>query len=299
MLKTYFTTLDQVNEHLTADISTDLDVMLPYLNQAKKYAIEIIGSPLHNLLIDYIHQVVEGEEEPIVDEVYDALIEKVRPVVANFGYYMAVPKLNINVGATGFTIITGSNLEPASQWRVDEFRKSVEIAGYDAQEDLIAFLEENITDYPDWEFSTAFSFNKNLFVNNATEFYQTILHDITRINFIRIKHHILMSENTQIKTSIGKDLFDEIKSQILLSDITDLNDALLKDFIKPAVCYLAYNKLSPDETFLNEGNRIIKELRNYLNENATDYPLYLASSLYEELTDEEYNSEESGIFFSK
>jgi len=292
MIKTYFKTIQELTEYLTVDISSDLDVILPYLKQAEKYAIEIIGETQHSDLISYLNT----EPVPTADEKLDLLISKVRPVVANFGYYLAVPKLNINVGNTGFTITTGSNLEPASQWRVDEFRKSVELSGYDAQEELISFLEKNKSDYPSWASSSAYSFNKKLFVNNADEFYDITFRQITRLDFLKLKPFILQLENSEIKGSISKPLFDELKLQFKENNLTTLNNTLLTDYIKPTICYLSFNKLIADETFQTEGLRLIKDLRNYLNSNADNYPLYKNSTLYEEIISEDFNSQDSGIF---
>jgi len=214
--------------------------------------------------------------------------------LANFGYFLAIDKLNVNVGNAGITVASTASLVPASKERIDRLRESVEHSGYDALEEIIKFLEKNIDDYPEWKDSDAYSYNKQFFINNAEEFYKTIHKQITRLQFLAIKEFIALAE-IEIKGVVCVDLFAELKSEILSGDISDINKILLES-IKPAVCYLSLNKQNEDTLYKNEAARLIETLRLFLNANAEDYPLYLESTCYSATIIADLNSDESGVF---
>jgi len=214
--------------------------------------------------------------------------------LANFGYWLAIDKLNVNVGNAGITVASTASLVPASKERIDRLRESVKQSGYDALEEIIKFLEKNIDNYPEWKDSDAYSYNKQFFINNADEFYKTIHKQITRLQFLAIKEFIALAE-IEIKGVVCVDLFTELKTQILSGEISDPNKVLLEN-IQPAVCYLSLNKQNEDTLYKNEAARLIETLRLFLNANAEDYPLYLDSNCYSSTIKADLNSDESGVF---
>lgn len=295
MIKTLFTTIDQIQDYLTVDISSNSKTILPYMKQAEKYTTEIIGKALHADLLEVVHGT--NDEEKLKD-----LLEVVRLPLANFGYFLAIDKLNVNVGEKGFTVSNNQNLAPASQWRVDNFRESVKQSGYDGIEDLIEFLEDNAKHYPKWTQSKAYSFNKQFFVNNANEFDQAIKTEISRVKFLELKPYIHQVERAEIIKSISTGLFRQLKEQIKANNLTTDNKYLLEEYIRPAICYMAASRMKEgfkDIQFLEgEASRYIEEMRNFLNENADKYTEYKLSDCYEDPTIEveEINNEDSGLF---
>lgn len=289
-IKTLFKTIDELFDYITVDISSDFRTIAPYIKQAEKYISDVIGTSLLTSLITLVDE--EGTDESLL-----LLLEKARLPLANFGYMLAISKLNVNVGDAGFTVTVSNNLEPASKWRIDDFRESVESSGNDALEVLIAFLEENKDTYTDWEDSIAYSYQKKFFINNATEFNDSVFLNISRLNFLELKPFIHQIEKSVIQPAICQTLFDEIKLQIVDDDLSDENKQLLNTFIRPAVCYLAMDKHTNNENYKLEGMRYAEQLQNHLNDNASDYPLYQASDCYEDpITAVELNSEESGLY---
>jgi len=297
MLKTLFTTIEEIQDYITVDVSSNEKTILPYMLQAEKYTTEIIGKALRAELIEVVH----GNED---DESLKELLKVVRLPLANFGYFLASSKLNVNVGEKGFTVTENQNLAPASKWRVDEFKESVELSGYDGLEDLLEFLEENKKAYPNWVSSKAYSYNKQFFINNAWEFDQSIKTEITRLKFLKLKPFIHQVERSEVIKAICPDLFNEIKNQLKNDNITAPNQILLIDYIRPSVCYLAYaRKLEAEDKSDNqfsklEGDRYVSEMRGYLNDNADNYPLYKVSDCYQDPTaiTISINNDDSGLF---
>jgi hypothetical protein len=289
-IKTLFKTIEEIREHITVDISSDFRTIGPYVKQAEKYTTDIIGADLHAELISVVHD--ENTDEKLI-----ALLEKVRLPLANFAYMLAIAKLNVNVGERGFTVTVSGNLTPASQWRVDDFRNSVKESANDALEDLISFLETNKADYPTWTDSSAYSFQKRFFINNSKDINESVFIDISILQFLELKPFIHQIERSVILPTMCEVLFQTLKTEILSGEISPENTILLETYIKPAICYLAMDKHTPNANYKTEGTRYVQELKNYLNANAITYSDFLTSTCYEDpISVTDINSAESGFF---
>jgi len=293
IMTTIFKDIEQLRNFITIDISSDLDVVLPYLKQAEKYVKNICGDELFALASEYVNQIVEENQEPEVDETLDLLLPYLQLPLANFGYLLAIDKLNVNVGNTGITVTVSNNLEPASSWRIDRLKENLTAAGYDALEDLIKFLEKNKEQYPDWQTSEAYSYNKQFFINNADEFYKSIHKQITRIEFLNLKEFIALAE-IEVLGIVGNELFEILKAEVLSGEISEVNLKLMR-FIKPAVCFLSLTKQKENQLYSFESSRLLENLKIYLDKNALDFPEYLNSTCYS-TSKPDYNSDESGLF---
>jgi hypothetical protein len=295
--QTLFKTVDEINAFIPVNVSTYESSILPFMAQAHKYIKDIIGATSFNDILDYFNSDIDE-----ADEAMDEIIPKIQLPLANFGYMLAIAKLNVNVGENGFTVTSNQNLAPASMDRVREFRDSVTTAGYDALEELIEFVDENESTYPD---IYDFIFEKRLFLNCAKDYNIAIFIKIRHIDYIELKKYIFQVEKI-IKGCISDELFAEIKAQIAYTALaypetegdvlSEANQTLLDNYIKPAVAYLSLNLWKPDPNFKDEGTKYIEELVNYLNENASTYPLFEATQYNSEGRFE--NDADSGFFVS-
>lgn len=287
-MTTIFANITDLRKFITIDISSDLNVIMPYLVQAEKYIRDITGNALFNAAVEYVN-----DEEATANPELDALLPFLQYPLANFGYFHAIDKLNVNVGNAGITVASTASLVPASKERIDRLRESVEQSGYDGLERLIEFLEGNVNDYPQWESSSAYSYNKQFFINNAYEFEKKTHKKISRIKFLKLREFISIAEN-YIKGITCENLFNEIKDEILSNDISAENQILLK-IIQPAVCFYAMNKYEENRTYELESTRLLEKLKIYLIQHAEDYPLFLNSDCFSD-TEIELNDDDSGLY---
>ena len=292
-ITTLFKTIEQVKEYITIDISTNINTVLPYIKQAEKFVKDIIGTDLYNSLSYFVNE--DGDDSDI-----EALLPYVQLPLINFAYMLGAPKLAVNIGMAGISTTSNNNLNPADDTRIKDLIRSFASSGYDGLEDLLEFLEENKGTYSAWVSSTAYSYNKQFFVNNAKEMNDSIHIGISRYDFLKLKPFIHQIEQSIIKKAIGTDTFDAVKEEYADDDLSDENEILLLDYIRPAVCYMALNKHKQDQNNELEGRRYLEEMVVFLNENAsaTQYINYYESDLYSD-PDEEVeaiNNEDSGFF---
>jgi len=288
-MRLLFSDIDQVKEHISVDISQDIRTLNPYIKQAERRIKEIIGSKLHDSLLTVVHNGVSDSD-------LENLLEKARYPLAHFAYMAAVPQLSLTVGEMGIGVVMNQNMEPASKWRLDSFIASLQQTGDEGLEELLQFLEENKDKYPDWKESSAYSFNKKLFVNNAHEFERFTMREIPRLIFLKMRESIYRFEQNTIKKIVCIELFNKLKSDLANDSVSPENHFLL-DYIRPAVCYHALYEIEEKDAFKNEYTRLLEELQEHLNTNAeSSYPLYFASDCFSEESTIEKNDEESGLY---
>ena len=289
-IQTLFKYIETVREYISVDISHDINKLLPYIKQAEKFTTDIIGSSLHSALLN----IVQNETE---DAALQSLLPYVQLPLINFAYMLGGSKLAVNIGQTGISTTENDNLTPAEEWRLKDLKTSFASAGYDGLEELLRFLEENKDDYPLWESSASYSYQKKYFINNAKELNETIDTNFGRYDFLKLKPFIHQIERSVILPRMCETLFTTIKDEIKDGNVSEDNQTLLDDYIKPAVCYLAIDKLKPDENFKLEGTRYAQQLKDYLNSNADTYTDYASSDCYEDPeTESDLNDEDSGFF---
>jgi len=269
--------------------------ILPYVPDAEeKFIKRYLGKTLFAALDAY----VAAGQTP-TDTEYDLLLPYVERALSRFTLYMASPALDINTGATGFTVANTGTAVPASKERVAKYDKSLLRLGWENVETMLKFLEENEDDYPLWINSDAYTFATNNFIHTAEEFDNYAAIEVNRLMFYHIKPEMNNTEIFDINTVISEDLADEIKQQIIDDDVSTENEAILK-YIKPAVVNLTIAKVTlgtaedKDTSFTlqlkddqrksmeNLGNHYIMEVQKILDAVPDDYPLYKASDLYNE-----------------
>lgn len=107
---------------------------------------------------------VLGINENNLSEVNEALLEKVKPVVANYGLVEAIPHLAILMESDGIKFLSQSdmlndkrNLTNAQHYKmIEKLQYKAEDNARTARADLIDFLNNNDDDYPDWKSSDCY-----------------------------------------------------------------------------------------------------------------------------------------------
>lgn len=287
-------TADKIREYNKAFKTLKDESIVPYASDAEeKFIKKFLGKTLYAALDAYITAGGTGDDE------YDALLPYVERASSRFTLFAASPFLDINLGDTGYTTSNTSNLSPASKERVERYTMKLIKMGFENVETMLEFLEENQDDYPLWVASDAYTLATTNFIRTAIEFDEIVTVKISRMIFQHIRPQMDNVETFRIDTIISEELSDEILQEIDDDDVSVLNQKLLK-FIKPAVANLtvaniitgaakakdtsetlSFKDLQREE-YQKLGEFYIMEIQKVLDANPTDYPLYIASDLYNE-----------------
>ncbi len=280
------------------------------LQAERDYLKPILGTTEYNNLV------TASASLPLTGATLDLYNELKQPL-AQMAAYLAVPDIDLNLSSHGFTVFKDETSAPASQKRVADFRLSQlrkAMAGFDA---LLDWLHANAATYTDWAAGEGFTEFKQGFVNTTAHFNEVVDINGSRHLFMRLRPYRQKVEHYELKSYLGADLYDEVRTQITTNTVSADNQELWP-FIQQAVCHRAMAKgiialnLQIDERgYLTAGiqeshtmkmqqvakdehiNTLVKQheaeadaffekLRNYLNANAsaTKYAVYFNSDLY-------------------
>lgn len=258
---------------LNKDVDFD-NALAPYEpDAARKYILKHLGKDLYAEIEEYYNTTPNT-----ADAALDALLPYVQSALARFTLLLASPSLDINIGTTGYTTQSTTNMVAASGNRVDKLDKSLERLGWDAIESMLAFLEENKDDYDSWVSSPAYTMNITGLVNSAEDFNKEHDIDNSRLRFIFYRPAIKRVETLYIKPAISSELFNEIVEEIKEADISEANQTLL-DLLRTAIVMFVMSETRND-SFQANAEAFLSEAKKLLDANEDDYPSYVSSSVY-------------------
>lgn len=238
-----------------------------------------------------------------------ALLDYIHPSLVNLSLWLYADKGNVEFGDSGIHITVSDTRKPAFEWQVKRLRMAYLKRGIEGLDDLLAFLDENETDYPDWTDSDAQVETRELFIQTGTEYKKAGVIKASRLTYLALVPVLKRIQEENVLAVLGDDLYAAIAAEVTDAAVSADNVKLMK-YIKPAMAHLSYADgldelavLVDDDgvTLLNStfarsmdsrepaeleritqiqekhrllGNGFLKKLEEYLIENYEDYPLY-------------------------
>jgi hypothetical protein len=315
-----FRTGKELMEYIPYNTSDSLTRIKPDLHRAEiQYIKTYLGNQLYNNLVTAYSSLTSTQTIDDLQPPYKALAPYVQRALANLAATSNTIVALLDISQTGIKISKEEGAATPWQWQIEDLKAKFYDDGFWALENLLEFLEENVTDYADWKTSPAYTLNKKRFINSAGDFniYYTISDN--RMTFFALLPIIDRVEELIIKPNITPALYNELKTAIAENALNSDEEALI-DFIKPAVAchtisraltelqlqvsangilvklYKAMNNNSRENVkatdnaianakteAYNNGEAWVKKLRAYLDENAsaTKYVSYYNSTLYQ------------------
>lgn len=324
-----FKIITEIKDYLAVNISSDINSLLPYIKRAEaKYIVPVLSKAQYDDLMDWYHEGSgsgsgSGSGIPLTEKEQQDLLEKVQNPLANLAYLLYIPIGNIQISDSGFHVTETANKKIASQYRIEDIKKSFKEAGYEGIDVLLEFLEDNASTYSKWKSSGAYTIFKQFFINTATDFSDYFDINSSRLTFLSMKSTMKKIEEFEIRSVISKALFDKIKIEIANTLSAD-NKTLLNDYIKPAVAHLtiaraaidlpveftdsglfissivgekiAQKRKAPDNQISalisaaqKDGQAYIEQMERFLNDNPDKYPEYKASDIFDDTDDASKN----------
>lgn len=155
--------------------------------------------------------------------------EHLRSAIANFGMYIYLPLLVVQLDSSGISVNTSENRSAASWGQIKDIRRELLRSGHESMDLLLAVLEANPTIFTDYAAKYS-SINNELLVNNATTFskYYTIFD--SRQTFLALMPILRKVEDQYLKTFLCKELIQVLKGTVndnLLEVKTNLQKAIV------------------------------------------------------------------------
>lgn len=299
-----FATYQELQKYLPVTENFKMEVFLSSLRQADRaYLYPAVSKDLY----DYLRVAAAGSGLSSMEtEAYDLL----REAEAQLGFHRWITLGQVNISSSGIRIANTDNWKTAFQWQIQDLKNTALQDGLGALEDLIGYLNDNLSAFPVYRDSDQYAENYSGFINSGREFSAYFSVAYPRYTFLRttpIRHRV---EREAVRTVLGAALADEIVGQLADQALSPANESII-GFIRGAVANLTIAKSvvelsvhfsdkgitvfsdsgttgtiekrepAPDNRLDNiiksctaTGESYIKRLRTFLQSNSGQYPLY-------------------------
>lgn len=304
----FFKDIDEFKKFALVNVSMDFADLDPILGIEEEMTIKkYLGQAQFDALAD------DYDNPPLSTE-GAALLEKVRQPLALIALSENQFTRNIQESSSGSHKSEGKDRKPASSLSVARRKSELLKNGYKAIDILIDFLNTNKADYPDWANSDAYIEIKGLFIYTTKQLTDNLPIPQSHALFLQYKPLIKERERV-VKGRIGKEFYEELKTQNQDDTLTPENKIIVEQYIRPALSWLAHAKavylfakvhpfgiymfeelnLDPSAKVINaaaaekdtmqyEANTqaecILQDMLDFLAENIADYPTYENSPAY-------------------
>ena len=273
------TTIEDFKKYLKVAGTLKIDSLTPFIKDAQakyEYLRRWLGKDLLDLLNEYYNA-----EEIEADAALDALLPYVQNALAKFTMYLAAPALDLQITEGGFAVVSNNNLTPASQQRVQAFRDGMLEQGWNAIEDMLAFLESNAVSYDDWVASEGYTETFSNFVRNAAQFDKIIPINGSRLRFQQLRTEMDNVCLLKIFPVISKDLADVIFAELKSGEVSEENQKILP-YLQRAEAHLTAFAAGMGDKHENTGNAFLAEVKKIIDAEPDDYPEYRDSDSYDD-----------------
>ncbi len=185
------------------------------------------------------------------------LLDYCRRVTGPMFCYHFAPKADVQVSSSGIQRSENSTIKTAFQYQGTKYREENFNEGHAAIESLLEFLEDNITDLPEWKNSAEFKQYRSLFIKTGSEFNQYYSSPTPQRNFYAMRPKMIDVEENGVRPFLGDAMFDAIKSkdQLQTPGFTEKETKLLA-MIKKAIAYYTVSFSVPLLSVKIDGNGI-------------------------------------------
>lgn len=308
-----FKTTAELKTYIPANVDFNIEGLMPFIKSAEtEFIIPNISQAQYDDL-SAAYNVVS----PSLTAAQTALLARIQPALAHYAFKKWIPFGQVQIDSAGIRIASTESMKTAFQWQTKDLEASSLQSAYTFMEALLTYMEANKASYALWTASDSYTVFKESFINTASDFNKYFNINSSRLTFISFKACMKKVEDFAVKAVLDATTFAAIKTRIKAGTTTAADTALL-NFIQPAVAHLtiaaalktqaaiinsngiivaknvgfmtvdagdaagAELKDQMIRTASEDGNAYLRQLQQYLNENASAsiYPDYFASDLY-------------------
>ena len=210
-------TIVDLKRHIIVSATFDFEKVLPFAKRVeRKIILDLIGQEQYDTII--VHA-FNAESTAPINQVKELLEE----AVANYSLFLAMPTINILITNSGTKTSTTTNSENADWKDKRDLNRSLLKTYNEALDDAFQLMEENVTDFPEWQASKYYTVFKDLIVPQTTIFNDHFSIQKNRPTFLALKPYMREVEDQYLKAMLGKETLTLLKTK---STVDVINEAL-------------------------------------------------------------------------
>jgi hypothetical protein len=234
-----FANITEIKTFLPIGAGNDFNRLKPHIaNAENKYLKPLLG----NNLFDEMQEFYDTQYPLQPTEVQIAtktLLEKIQHALIHLAYFGGFDFLNTAVSDAGFQRTESENLKGLYKYQEDNLKKYFSDAGFNGLDDVLVFIEENISCFTEFKASENWTVLKDNFLPTVktVENIPFNIHS-SRLIFLSLKPHLAYIEDTSIKQTLGETIYGEIKAE-MIKDSPAAKVISILPYIRKPLIYLA------------------------------------------------------------
>lgn len=194
--------LADLKKYVTVASKFNFELFEPYITKAaNSFTIKFVGK-LHEELAD-----IESGDDSVKNEAREYL----RAALANFGMFLYLPYMQVQMDSSGINVAQNQDRKTAEWWQINDIRRDYLRAGHEAMDLLMEVLEKNAELFPDYQSNYRTTY-KELLVKNADEFTRYYNIFSSRQTFLALVPAMRMVEIQIFKNFITDEFLTELKN---------------------------------------------------------------------------------------
>ena len=228
--------IKEIHEFIAVGKDNEFSRIEPHLVAAESaYIKPILGAALlesiqsaYTLLTGPINE--NTDPDPIDQELLTAQLRVLKPIqkaLVYLAYWSGFQTLNATISDTGFKRTESITVKALFKYQEDDLRNNFKKNGFNALDEVLETLEENIAQFPDFKLTTNYTIRKSYFIADTNTMNSLIDVNKSRLTYLRLIPFFNIAEDFLIRPVLGAALFDKIKSE-MLKDPAEQDKNLLK-----------------------------------------------------------------------
>jgi len=169
-------------------------------------------------------------------------------------------ELNVLMGDSGFKRQESEGAKTPYKYQEKQLREGWKNKGFNALDDLLCFLEANISEYSDYSKSENYTQNRKAIIQNTEQVNGIYFINRSRLTYLRLKPHFKIVEDTILAPRLGE-LFIQLKEE-LAKETPDEKFKTLRDVLQPVIVFYAVQRLLLETGTLSDKGLFFASLRN-------------------------------------
>lgn len=195
-------TVEIFKSHVTVNANFSYDKIKAYLKQVERNQVRpIIGRAM------YAAYSLADPVEEIQLEVLDLLQE----ATSYLAMFEASKVLTMQISDSGIFTVKNTTSDPADWAKMKDMRRYLIKTGQKALDEALEIMEENQDEFPDWVASEGYTSFTELFTRHTKEFQKHFNINNSRLTFLRLRPHLLKTENKYFLSLLGAETVFQIK----------------------------------------------------------------------------------------
>lgn len=197
---------EEFKEYLPVNLNLRFETIAPYLAIVeKKYVISLIGQPLMDDIRAYYDS--DGDEQN--EAHYDELLDKVRCAVIRLAMWCGFDAIATQMSDTGFSSAIDKE-NRLFRYQEENLKSAFKREGFDALDDVLEYLEENINFFENYTQSPAYTNRNNSLIKTTDMFDECYNIDKSRLVFLKMRQYVRDVELLRLQHRIGAAFYNEL-----------------------------------------------------------------------------------------